>query len=228
MGFLSKDKKVRTRQFKNRKRLAEVLLLGSIGLFAVFSVYDWVLGQTNSQVLHRSARHILGPGQVHYDRPRDEEVIQNNEMVNSVIKLQCEETQKLKIKKANHTDDTTFTYFKENFYQKYYNDICVKDLISKNTSEYETHLDIAEKCDFELSELYGTNYQKNGIYWCDSKEGLPTEVFNVQERRNGAVVLYFIGMIYMFYALAIVCDDYRVVMDRCAVKIKWGNQDHDL
>ncbi|NWU86972.1 NCKX2 protein, partial [Onychorhynchus coronatus] len=38
----------------------------------------------------------------------------------------------------------------------------------------------------------------------------PTDLFTLEERRQGAVILHIIGMIYMFIALAIVCDEFFV------------------
>lgn len=38
----------------------------------------------------------------------------------------------------------------------------------------------------------------------------PRDLFTREERRNGAVVLHMFGMIYMFIALAIVCDEFFV------------------
>ncbi|XP_057710964.1 sodium/potassium/calcium exchanger 2-like isoform X5 [Corythoichthys intestinalis] len=38
----------------------------------------------------------------------------------------------------------------------------------------------------------------------------PTDLFDLQQRRKGAVVLHMFGMIYMFIALAIVCDEFFV------------------
>uniref|UniRef100_A0A3Q3A636 Solute carrier family 24 member 2 n=1 Tax=Kryptolebias marmoratus TaxID=37003 RepID=A0A3Q3A636_KRYMA len=38
----------------------------------------------------------------------------------------------------------------------------------------------------------------------------PPDVFSLEERRRGAVVLHMFGMIYMFIALAIVCDEFFV------------------
>ncbi|XP_059825998.1 sodium/potassium/calcium exchanger 2-like [Hypanus sabinus] len=38
----------------------------------------------------------------------------------------------------------------------------------------------------------------------------PRDIFSLEQRRKGAVVLYIIGMIYMFIALAIVCDEFFV------------------
>ncbi|CAL8290192.1 unnamed protein product [Gadus morhua 'NCC'] len=39
----------------------------------------------------------------------------------------------------------------------------------------------------------------------------PTDVFSNSQRRQGAVVLHIVAAMYMFFALAIVCDDYFVV-----------------
>ncbi|NXM67779.1 NCKX2 protein, partial [Serilophus lunatus] len=38
----------------------------------------------------------------------------------------------------------------------------------------------------------------------------PKDLFSLEERRRGAVILHIIGMIYMFIALAIVCDEFFV------------------
>lgn len=46
----------------------------------------------------------------------------------------------------------------------------------------------------------------------DSDTGFqyPPDVFSIEERRNGAVILHVIGLIYMFVALAIICDEFFV------------------
>ncbi|NXX45929.1 NCKX1 protein, partial [Tricholaema leucomelas] len=44
----------------------------------------------------------------------------------------------------------------------------------------------------------------------ESKEEYPQDLFSVEERRQGWVVLHIFGMIYVFVALAIVCDEYFV------------------
>eukprot|EP00095_Tigriopus_kingsejongensis_P005989 maker-scaffold48_size466083-snap-gene-3.25 protein:Tk05989 transcript:maker-scaffold48_size466083-snap-gene-3.25-mRNA-1 annotation:"sodium potassium calcium exchanger nckx30c isoform x2" len=38
----------------------------------------------------------------------------------------------------------------------------------------------------------------------------PTDLFTIEQQRSGAVVLHIIGLIYMFVALAIVCDEFFV------------------
>ncbi|XP_068569567.1 sodium/potassium/calcium exchanger 2-like isoform X5 [Cebidichthys violaceus] len=44
----------------------------------------------------------------------------------------------------------------------------------------------------------------------DSHGEYPPDLFTLEERRKGAVVLHMFGMIYMFIALAIVCDEFFV------------------
>ncbi|OPJ70340.1 sodium/potassium/calcium exchanger 1 [Patagioenas fasciata monilis] len=44
----------------------------------------------------------------------------------------------------------------------------------------------------------------------ESKAEYPQDLFSVEERRQGWVVLHIFGMIYVFVALAIVCDEYFV------------------
>ncbi|XP_034996891.2 sodium/potassium/calcium exchanger 2 [Zootoca vivipara] len=43
-----------------------------------------------------------------------------------------------------------------------------------------------------------------------SKGEYPEDLFSLEERRRGAVILHICGMIYMFIALAIVCDEFFV------------------
>ncbi|KFP16965.1 Sodium/potassium/calcium exchanger 2 [Egretta garzetta] len=43
-----------------------------------------------------------------------------------------------------------------------------------------------------------------------AKGEYPKDIFSLEERRKGAVILHVIGMIYMFIALAIVCDEFFV------------------
>lgn len=38
----------------------------------------------------------------------------------------------------------------------------------------------------------------------------PTDLFTLEQRRNGAVIFHILGVIYMFVALAIVCDEFFV------------------
>uniref|UniRef100_A0A914QUQ5 Sodium/calcium exchanger membrane region domain-containing protein n=1 Tax=Panagrolaimus davidi TaxID=227884 RepID=A0A914QUQ5_9BILA len=38
----------------------------------------------------------------------------------------------------------------------------------------------------------------------------PTDLFTMEQRRKGAILFHFIGLIYMFIALAIVCDEFFV------------------
>lgn len=39
---------------------------------------------------------------------------------------------------------------------------------------------------------------------------VPNDLFTLEERQNGAVALHILGMIYMFVALAIVCDEFFI------------------
>ncbi|XP_055024931.1 sodium/potassium/calcium exchanger 2-like isoform X2 [Misgurnus anguillicaudatus] len=44
----------------------------------------------------------------------------------------------------------------------------------------------------------------------ESQGEYPTDLFSLKDRRRGAVILHMFGMIYMFIALAIVCDEFFV------------------
>ncbi|XP_049591278.1 sodium/potassium/calcium exchanger 2 isoform X7 [Syngnathus scovelli] len=54
----------------------------------------------------------------------------------------------------------------------------------------------------------------DGAQWTaggnESQGEYPPDLFNIQQRRRGAVILHMFGMIYMFIALAIVCDEFFV------------------
>lgn len=50
----------------------------------------------------------------------------------------------------------------------------------------------------------------------------PPDAFSLEQRRNGAVLLHVIGMVYMFVALAVVCDEFfvpalTVITERLAI-----------
>ena len=38
----------------------------------------------------------------------------------------------------------------------------------------------------------------------------PADAFTEEQQRHGAIILHIIGIIYMFYALALVCDEFFV------------------
>ncbi|KAK0410363.1 hypothetical protein QR680_005089 [Steinernema hermaphroditum] len=44
----------------------------------------------------------------------------------------------------------------------------------------------------------------------DDNDVFPPDLFSLEQRRRGAIALHFCGLIYMFVALAIVCDEYFV------------------
>ncbi|XP_074923405.1 sodium/potassium/calcium exchanger 2 isoform X2 [Chelonoidis abingdonii] len=62
--------------------------------------------------------------------------------------------------------------------------------------------------DSPISMKYETEH--NNATEEHSKGEYPEDLFSLAERRRGAVILHIIGMIYMFIALAIVCDEFFV------------------
>ncbi|KAL6443099.1 hypothetical protein ACFW04_002809 [Cataglyphis niger] len=52
----------------------------------------------------------------------------------------------------------------------------------------------------------GTNYNETE----EKKPLFPQDLFSLEERRRGAVILHILGVVYMFVALAIVCDEFFV------------------
>ncbi|XP_077355721.1 sodium/potassium/calcium exchanger 2 isoform X4 [Festucalex cinctus] len=59
----------------------------------------------------------------------------------------------------------------------------------------------------EANESLATKSTANGS---ESQGEYPPDLFTLLERRRGAVILHMFGMIYMFIALAIVCDEFFV------------------
>jgi len=73
--------------------------------------------------------------------------------------------------------------------------------------------DASKECRYSLNATYDA-WQANAIdydciSWCDTKD-YPTSVFTIRQRKYGFVGLYILGLLYMFLALAIVCDEYFV------------------
>jgi Ca2+/Na+ antiporter len=46
-------------------------------------------------------------------------------------------------------------------------------------------------------------------------DDFPTDLFTSQQREQGYVIVHFIVSMYIFYALALVCDDYFVPSMEC-------------
>ena len=56
----------------------------------------------------------------------------------------------------------------------------------------------------------------------DGKFGqFPKDLFNMVQLKHGAIILHILGIIYMFYALALVCDEFFVPsLDVIAEKVR--------
>lgn len=59
----------------------------------------------------------------------------------------------------------------------------------------------------------------------------PKDLFTLEERRNGAIILHIIGVMYMFVALAIVCDEFfvpslDVIIEKLDITDDVGKQTH--
>ena len=49
----------------------------------------------------------------------------------------------------------------------------------------------------------------------------PKDVFNLSQLRTGAILFHIVGILYMFYALALVCDEFFVPsLDVIADKVR--------
>ena len=57
-----------------------------------------------------------------------------------------------------------------------------------------------------------------GLNYCSKKDDaaagedplFPKDLFSEEQQKHGAVILHIIGIVYMFYALALVCDEFFV------------------
>ncbi|KAL2724054.1 sodium/potassium/calcium exchanger Nckx30C isoform X7 [Vespula squamosa] len=59
--------------------------------------------------------------------------------------------------------------------------------------------------------IHHHHHSKVGADMAEEKAPLfPSDLFTVQQRRRGAVILHVLGVVYMFVALAIVCDEFFV------------------
>ena len=54
------------------------------------------------------------------------------------------------------------------------------------------------------------NSTNNSNHSIKSDQKFPKDLFTDEQRRNGAVIFHISGMIYMFVALAIVCDEFFI------------------
>ena len=68
-------------------------------------------------------------------------------------------------------------------------------------TSYEEKL---RQCKIKLKE--STEVNQNNV----SNDNFPRDIFTEKERGHGAIILHIIGIIYMFYALALVCDEFFV------------------
>ncbi|RWS25235.1 hypothetical protein B4U80_01623, partial [Leptotrombidium deliense] len=64
----------------------------------------------------------------------------------------------------------------------------------------------SKKTDAYVSIRHLLSTQKNET----KNSNFPRDLFSLEQKRQGAVVLHIAGMIYMFVALAIVCDEFFV------------------
>ena len=61
------------------------------------------------------------------------------------------------------------------------------------------------------STIHHQHHKKIGANMTEEKAPLfPSDLFTVQQRQRGAVILHVMGVVYMFVALAIVCDEFFV------------------
>ena len=85
----------------------------------------------------------------------------------------------------------------------------------------------------QLLSNFDIHYYKIGLLFCSDippgkgcvKGGgdalFPEDIFECNQLRSGAVILHVLGILYMFYALALVCDEFFVPsLDVITEKVK--------
>lgn len=196
MGALAREPKIARRQLKSRIQFASGIFVIALGVSAVFTFMSVVrnanctnCNKSNLRVRRETEEEPVEPDAYASDKfqPKFNETDENKEILSSWSKKFYDHHYKLYFR-AEKKNTTTL--------DKY---------------DFADDQEAAKTCNTELQALYSkTNgYQLNDIYWCDSTDFF-TDAFNVQQRSQGFVILHILGMIYMFLALALVCDEYFV------------------
>ena len=189
MAMLSKNSKIRRKQLENRTSLAKGLLLAGIGYSFIYFLYSKV-NQDDDQTFNSKTCHHRSKRQI-----ENNNFTQIPETTTNCTTKRCEFYKKF-------TDQLDCESFNKNDTQKQY-EKCLKTTQHCKTNILEDYCDRTEtweNCKSMITE---------DIYWCDSVE-FPSDLFTIKQRRSGAVGLHFLGLLYMFLALAIVCDEYFV------------------
>ncbi|XP_058791647.1 sodium/potassium/calcium exchanger Nckx30C isoform X2 [Phymastichus coffea] len=115
---------------------------------------------------------------------------------------------------TGHRSPSNLSFFQisnnENNNKSYFSEqrteiLALSDIIRTLKENYSIHLN------GNNISLHHHHHHKIGLKMMDEKAPLfPTDFFSIEERRQGAVLLHILGVIYMFVALAIVCDEFFV------------------
>ena len=102
-------------------------------------------------------------------------------------------------------DDQNISDFDTSDYSEDLNDSTATDIPNQTSSSNFT------QCTQNHTQLLTQNLTS----FCNSSAPpsasyFPDDLFTLEERRSGFIVFHFIGLIYMFIGLAIVCDEYFV------------------
>ena len=245
MNSLPANPKIRarqfkSRQFKNRIQLFSGLIVIGVGFLAVFQFFNFINSDSSScptcSSFSKSSRNRRQA-----DNNADNAANSNAQTADPTItpigqQFQSEFETQLKNDTTNQNLDKASSDMSDEDYNTwlsgFYENFCVYFYSNSNIPEGFSFAEGGEKCSPDtvsaaiecnnfMKTTYKDTYQKNGINWCDSTAGWPNDM-NIEDRRNGGVVLYFLGMFYMFVALAIVCDEYfvpalEVITDKLAL-----------
>ena len=235
MGFLSTDPSLRKLQFRNRKFVG-ISLLGVTAvtflLFQTLSVlYDHGCPSCSRPSVHATIRRWRRSPRASEDE--DDRAVPILDMVDEELKginggnkISATGAKCIKGIKAGFPEISTnkfdneeeykqWTYDFYDFYCSYFDDDSDIDSRWTDNNKQAEEIQAGISCLTEMKDIYADDWMVNDIYWCDSKDGWPAVDFNIAERQSGWIGLYFLGMLYMFLALAIVCDDYFVPALEC-------------
>jgi len=202
MGWLSSHKELAKKQIHYRVQFAKGLLAFGLGVAGIFLLLQSTAGSRPSGrncLARKSAEFSFYNEDAQSSRSRREV----SEDVNSWDGW-----------KACDVEDEVCLQYNEDF--KRQNLPCITEYNNKTCSADEKTKEAkdAAYCVGVMKEDYGDDYYTSGVYWCDVTD-FPDSMFSIEERQNGGFLLYAIGLIYMFLALAIVCDEYFVPALEC-------------
>jgi len=88
-------------------------------------------------------------------------------------------------------------------------------------NKYRAEISYRSRGLLSISNDTDMDNQTNGT---NEEREFPTDIFSLEQKRRGAVILHIVGVLYMFVALAIVCDEFFIpALEIVAQRLKLSN-----